>query len=103
MSIAALQATSGDIFDGLVDAGFADAGTYTAPSGSPVPVRVVVLRAADVFGDFGGAVRKTITIYLLLSEVPAPQRDALVVADGATFRLVKMVRENGAISIWEVE
>jgi len=103
MSRAALQEMASDIVDAFVDADMADAGTYTAPGGSPVPCRVIISRARSPFGSYGSVARNQDTITLLLAEVPSPRRGAMVVADGQTFKLVQMVTENAAATTWDVE
>jgi len=100
------QQIASDMFEGLVDAGMADNGTYTPPyppGGSPVPCRVVINRGQAPFGTFGTVMGEKTTIRLLLAEVPAPLRDATIVADGRTFSLVKELENDGALSTWSVK
>lgn len=89
--------------DGFIDAGFADNGLYQAPDNSaPVACRVFIDRQRRAFGDFGSVAGNAITIRLLLSEIPTPTRGSTVTADGQTFKLVGMVTEDAAMSIWDV-
>ena len=99
------QQISSDMFDGLVDAGMADAGTYTPPGigQTPVSCRVVINRGQAPFGTFGTVMGDKTTIRLLLAEVPAPKRDAVIAADGGTFMLVKELANDGALSTWDVK
>ena len=104
MSKTALQTITGEIVDAFISAGIADSGTYTAPGGSAIPCRVFINRDQDVFGEFGGAVRKATTIDLLLSEIPTPKREGIIVADGATFKLVRLAKPaDESVATWEVE
>jgi hypothetical protein len=100
------QQIASDMFEGLVDAGMADNGTYTPPNppgGSAVPCRVVINRGQAPFGTFGTVMRNKTSIRFLLAEVPAPVRKAIVAADGASFTLVNEISNDGALSTWEVE
>lgn len=98
------QQIASDMFDGLVDAGMADVGSYTPPGigQTAVPCRVVINRGQAPFGTFGTVMGDKTTIRLLLAEVPTPTRDAVIVADGGTFKLVKELSNDGALSTWDV-
>lgn len=102
MSRAVIQNIVGEMADAFVAAGLADAGVYTAPGGSPVNCRVFITRGRLPFGDFGKVVGNECTLTLLLSEIPAPVRGATVVADGQTFTLAALVKDDDAVSEWEV-
>lgn len=93
-----------DMFDGLVDAGIADIGSYTPPGIGQVPVscRVVINRGQAPFGTFGTVMGDKTSLRILLEEIPAPLRGAVVVADGGTFTLVKELSNDGALSTWDV-
>lgn len=100
------QQIAGDMFDGLVDAGMADAGTYTPPGVGQTPVDcrgIVINRGQAPFGTFGTVMGNKTTVRILLAEVPAPLRGAIVAADGGSFELVKELLNDGALSTWEVK
>jgi hypothetical protein len=104
MQLAFRQQIASDMFDGLVDAGMADIGTYTAPTIGAVPVscRVVINRGQAPFGGFGTVMGDKTSLRILLQEIPAPLRGAVVAADGGSFTLVKELTNDGALSTWEV-
>jgi hypothetical protein len=104
MQLAFRQQIASDMFDGLVDAGMADWGTYTPPGigPTPVPCRVVINRGQVPVGTFGTFPAGKTTIRLLVTEIAAPLRDAVVAADGDSFKLVKELLNDGALSTWDV-
>jgi hypothetical protein len=108
MSKAVIQGIVSEMADAFLAAGLADAGQYFTPNypddGSEViDCRVFLERAKRPYGDFGSAVASQYQITLLLAEVPIPQRGALVIADSERVRLVKMIDQDDATSIWSVE
>jgi len=98
------QQIASDMFDGLVDAGMADLGTYTPPGigQTPVPCRVVINRGQSPFGTFGTVMGDKTSVRILLAEIPAPVRGAVIAADGGSFELVKELANDGALSTWDV-
>lgn len=98
------QQIASDMFDGLVDAGMADAGTYTPPGAgqTAVPCRVVINRGMAPQGNYGAVSADKTTLRLLVQEVPSAVRDAVVAADGDTFKLVKELSNDGAVAMWDV-
>jgi hypothetical protein len=100
------QQIASDMFDGLVDAGMADPGTYTPPGVGQTPVDcrgIVINRGQAPFGTFGTVSGNKTTVRLLCTEVPTPLRGAVVVADGGTFVLVEELANDGALSTWSVK
>ena len=104
MSRAVIQGIVDEMADAFEAAGLADAGVYTPPGvgATPVNCRVFISRGHKPFGGFGSVLGDATTLTLLLSEIPAPVRDATVVADGQTFTLVKELSQDDATSIWDV-
>lgn len=104
MSRAVIQNIVSEMADAFIAAGLADNGTYQAPEQKqPFACRVFINRVRAPSGDYGSVINGKPTITLLLSEVPQPVRDAVIVADGQTFTLVKLVKEDDAVAEWDVK
>lgn len=103
MSRAALQAMTSDIVDAFVDAGLADLGAYTAPGGIPVDCRIIVDRNTDIYGTLGKVTHGRVVLTLLLEEIPAPLKGAIVAVDGDIWRLVERVDGDAACAKWLAE
>lgn len=77
-------------------------GTYTAPAGTPVACRVIVMRAVERFGAMASeAVIAQDEISFLRDEIVA-ERGATVTADGTTWVVMQRMRDDGAIVRWSV-
>lgn len=64
------------------------AATYTPPGGAPIAIRVIRSQPSADLGDGRNRVIADTNIFLIRrSEVPKPANGALIVIDGATFRL----------------
>lgn len=89
----ALRAFDSDILDAFIGAGLADTGTYTppatdaVPSPDPVAVRVMVDRTDQFAGESAHTVGRRDVVTLLLAEVAAPVKGAIVVVDGLALKL----------------
>jgi hypothetical protein len=105
MSQAIIQSIVSQMADAFIAAGFADVGNYFAPDGSDaVSVRVFIDRTVSSGGgNFGGIVLQAPTLSLLLSEIPVPMREALIQGDGFRYALVRMLKQDDAVSTWEVK
>ncbi len=100
---AALRALDASLVDAFAGAGLADAATYTAPAGLPVPCRVLVDDEAQFFGDGAGEVAGHRTLLsLFLAEVSTPVRGAVVVADGQTYTLASLETRDQSLERWVV-
>jgi hypothetical protein len=104
MSRAVVQGIVSEMADAFLAAGLADAGTYKGPNKADpvIDCRLFITRGRQSFGQFGKVVGNECTITLLLSEISAPVRGATVVADGNTFTLAALVKDDDATSEWEV-
>ena len=100
---AALRALDASLVDAFAGAGLADAAVYTAPTGAPIPCRVLVDDEAQFFGDGAGEVAGHRTLLgLVLAEVPVPERGAVVVADGQTYVLNALETRDQSLERWVV-
>jgi len=99
------QQIAADMFDGLVDSGMAVRAKYTAPGDTPPADNnciVVISRGQVPSGSFGTVPANKTQIKLLLQQIPAPTANSTIAEDGATFKLVKELTNDGALSTWEV-
>ena len=100
---AALRALDADIMGAMADAGFADVGTYTAPSGSPVPCTVYIDRNAGFLEQDGAAIAgNRIVIGILRADVDRPVRGGVITVDAETFELEDMVQRDESMQRWVV-
>lgn len=92
------------LMDAFQTIGMADVGTYTAPLGTPLPVRVYIDRNAQFFGDAGSEVAGTrIAVGILRAGIERPERGAIVMlADGETFTLQSLIEQDESITRWVV-
>lgn len=75
-------------------------GVYTAPSGTPVACRVILMRAVDRFGAMASeSVIQQDEVSFLRSELLA-ERGATIQADGSTYIVMQRMRDDGAIVRW---
>lgn len=99
----ALRALDASLAAALRGAGLADAATYTASGGLPLACTVLVDDEAQFFGDGRSEVAGHRTLIgLLLAEVPAPERGAVVVADGQTYILGELETRDQSLERWVV-
>jgi hypothetical protein len=75
---------------------------YTAPSGSPVDCRIILMRSVERFGAMASeAVIQQDEVSFLRAELVA-ERGATVQADGTTWVVMQRLRDDGAIVRWSV-
>jgi len=83
-------------------AGLADTGRYTPPDGGPsIPVRVLVDRSTQQLGQFGTVNAPAVTVGYLTADVD-PAAGGVLLVDGDTYRNVREIDNDGALSRWEV-
>jgi hypothetical protein len=109
-----IRETVSDFFDALEDSDLADTGTYTPPGLGATPTagcRGLINRGIATLdgASFGRAVGTSITVRLVLSDLPSPpKRGATWSVESQTFgvetfELVQWLADDGALSIWQVK
>ena len=75
---------------------------YTAPSGSPVDARVILMRSVERWpAEASEAVVQQDEAAFLRDEIQ-PARGATLVADGTVWIVMQRVKDDGAIVRWSV-
>ncbi len=83
-------------------AGLADAATYTAPGGTPVPVSVLVDRDIQQWGEGVMPVAAfDVAISLQLAQV-SPRAGGVVHVDGEAWKLETKLSDDGSLQKWGV-
>ena len=82
-----LRALDARIHGAMLRDGLAGEGTYTAPAGSPVPVRCFVNRGLAEAGEYAPTFGARITVDLFRADVATPEVGGVVDVDGEQFRL----------------
>ncbi len=103
--IAFLQSLDATLMTAFQGIGMGDVGTYTAPLGTPLPVRIYIDRNAQFFGDAGSeVVGNRITLGILRAGVARPERGATVVLTGTgeSFTLQSLVEQDESLTRWVV-
>lgn len=103
---AAIAAMDARLHAALADAGFADTGTYTAPTPGAVPVtcRAYIDKAMQSAGEFAPTFGARIVASILRADVPSPAVGGTLVIDGETFVIdaPDESRSDDGISVWVV-
>jgi len=104
---AALQDLDAAIHDAFTGAGFAAVGTYLRKGGDQLtetvdPVRLYVDRATQQMGEFGQSVGQKDAISILLADVPAPAKGAVITFDGESVTLEAMESRDESRERWVV-
>lgn len=87
----------------LLEAGMADAATYTPPgAGDPVACTVLVDRNAQFFGENGEVFGHKILITIFLAEVAAPARQGVIDIGDESFALEQVDARDESQQRWLV-
>lgn len=100
--LAALRGMDATIHSAMSAAGIGETGTYQFGDADPVVCRVYVDQAQQEFGDQDPVVGSRTTIGILRTDVDDPQRTAVVVVDGVTWRLKSRDDVDQSVSRWVV-
>lgn len=88
----------------LAKVGMSDAGTYTAPGGSPIACTFLVDRNVIEVGDRGQAIGQLVHITLFIAQVGKPRTGAVVtLTSGEAFHLEADQDTDESKSKWTVE
>lgn len=92
-----------DLMVAFKGAGMADAGVYTPVAGAPIDCDVYVDEGIAEFGDdLATVVGRRTLVTLLTRQVPVPERDATVLADGVTYTLDRLESRDQSVQRWVV-